>query len=289
MLKIKAEILTVQQSELTEAEIHNKKILKARKLKAWLWVVLCSLAIFFTIPAARSVQKFISHTVGRVFFTYSVVFIVVCGLAVLLYLFIFTFKVRKISQYAWLVICAGLYVFLTIKLNRYPEEATHLIEYGLLSYFIFSALQYETRDRTIYFITILIVLFIGTIDEFIQWMTPKRYWDFRDIGTNIVGGLIFQLAIWKGIRPGFIDHPVARISVKMLMVALTVNLVFLGLCLSNTPHVVKSYTAVFQSLSWLKTEEPMSKFAFLKTAWSLILVSLISIWIVGTRWQKRLK
>jgi VanZ family protein len=259
------------------------------KVKAWLWVLLFSLAIFFTIPAARSVQKFISHTVGRGFFTYSVVVIVVCGLAVLMYLFVFKFKVRKISQYAWLVICAGLYIFLTIKLNTYPEEATHLVEYGLLSYFIFNALQYEIRDRTIYVITILIVLFIGTTDEFIQWMTPKRYWDFRDIGTNVIGGVIFQLAIWRGLRPGFIDQPVSKISLKMLMVILSVNLIFLGLCLSNTPHAVKSYTAVFQSLSWLRAEEPMSKFTSLKTAWSLILVSLISIWITGTRWLKRLK
>jgi len=274
---------------LTEAEIHNKKILKAGKLKAWLWVLLCSLAIFFTIPLARGIQKFISHTVGRIFFTYSVVFIVVCGLAVLLYLFVFRFKVRKTSQYAWLVICAGLYVFLTIKLNKSPEEAMHLIEYGLLSYFIFNALQYDIRDRMIYFITILMVLFIGTIDEFMQWMTPKRYWDFRDIGANVVGGLIFQLAIWKGVRPGFINQSIAKISVKMLMVALTVNLIFLGLCLSNTPHAVKSYTAVFQGLSWLRTEEPMSKFAFPKTAWVLILVSLVSIWIMGTRWLKKLK
>jgi len=274
---------------LTGAGIHNKKILEARKLKAWLWVLLCSLAIFSTIPVARSIQKFISQTIGRMFFTYSIVFIVACGLVVLLYLFVFTFKVRKISQYAWLVICACLYGFLAFKFHRHPEEATHLIEYGLLSYFIFKALQYETRDWTIYITTILIVLFIGTTDEFMQWLMPKRYWDFRDIGTNVVGGLIFQLAIWKGIRPGFIDQPVAKISVKMLMVMLTVNLIFLGLCLSNTPHAVKSYTAVFQSLSWLRTEEPMSKFAYLKTAWSIMLASLISIWIMGTRWLKRLK
>ena len=274
---------------MTEAEIHNKEKFKAGKLKAWLWVLLCSLAIFSTIPVARSIQKFISHTIGRMFFTYSVVFIVSCGLVVLLYLFVFTFKVRKISQYVWLVICASSYVFLTFEFHRYPEEATHLIEYGVLSYFIFNALQYETRDWTIYIITILIVFFIGTTDEFIQWMIPKRYWDFRDIGTNVAGGLIFQLAIWKGIRPGFINQPVAKTSVKMLLVVLTVNLVFLGLCLSNTPHAVKRYTAVFQSLSWLGTEEPMSNFAFPKTAWSLILVSLISIWLMGTRWLKKLK
>jgi hypothetical protein len=120
-------------------------------------------------------------------------------------------------------------------------------------------------------------------------MIPERYWDFRDVGTNVVGALVFQLAIWKGISPGFIDKPVVKISVKILMIVLTVDLIFLGICLSNTPKAVKSYTAVFQSLSWLRAEEPMSKFIFLKTAWSLISVSLISIWTLGTRWLKRLK
>jgi VanZ family protein len=272
-----------------ETKTSDSEIIRDWNRKAWLWVFLCSFAIFFTIPVARSIQKIIANTIGRDFFTYFAVFIVACGLAVLLYFFIVKFKVRKISQYAWLVICAGLYIFLTIKLDKYPEESFHLIEFGLLSYFIFNALQYKIRDRAIYIITILIVLLIGTTDEFIQWMIPKRYWDFRDVGTNVVGGLIFQLAIWKGIRPGFIDQPIAKISVKMLMVVLTVDLIFLGLCLSNTPSAVKSYTAVFQSLSWLRAEEPMSKFAFLKTAWSLILISLISIWMLGMRWLKRLK
>jgi VanZ family protein len=272
-----------------ETKTSDSEIIRDWNRKAWLWVLLCSFAIFFTIPVARSIQKFISHTIGREFFTYFAVFIVICGLAVLFYLFIFKFKVREISQYVWLVLCAGIYIFFTIKLNTYPEEAIHLIEYGLLSYFVFKALSHRVHDWTIYITTILIVLFIGTTDEFIQWMIPKRYWDFRDVGTNVVGGLIFQLAIWKGIRPGFIDQPIAKISVKMLMVVLTVDLIFLGLCLSNTPRTVKSYTAVFQSLSWLRAEEPMSKFAFLKTAWSLILISLISIWMLGMRWLKRLK
>lgn len=271
------------------AAIDNRKTFEVWSLNAWLWVLLCSLAIFFTIPVARSIQKVISHTVGRGFFTYFAVFVVAFGLAVLLYLFVFKYKIRKISQYTWLVICAGLYIFLTIKLNKYPEEAIHLIEFGLLSYFIFNALQYKIRDRAIYIITILMVLFIGTTDEFIQWMVPNRVWDFKDIGINVLGGLIFQLAIWKGIRPGFIDQPIAKISIKMIMVVLTVDLIFMGLCLSNTPKAVKNYTAVFQSLSWLKAEEPMSKFASLKTAWSLILILLISTWILGTRWLKRFK
>ena len=161
-----------------ETKTSDSEVIRDWNRKAWLWVLLCCFAIFFTIPVARSIQKIISNTIGRDFFTYFVIFIVACGLAVMLYLFIIKFKVRKISQYAWLVICAGIYIFLTIKLDKYPEEAIHLIEFGLLSYFIFNALQYKIRDRAIYIITILIVLFIGTTDEVIQWITPQTVLGF---------------------------------------------------------------------------------------------------------------
>jgi hypothetical protein len=133
------------------------------------------------------------------------------------------------------------------------------------------------------------VSFIGTIDEVIQWMTPRRYWDFKDIGINIVGGLLLQLIIWKGIKPDVISRPLNKLSVKILTIIISVDLIVLGLCLSNTPKAVKSYTTVFQSLSWLRAEEPMSKFGFLKTMWALILISLITIWGLSARLLKRLR
>jgi len=274
---------------LSETEITNIKIFKNWNRKEWLWTLLYALIIFFTIPVSRKIQGFIYNLFGRQFFTYSVIFVVICGLAVFLCFFIFKLKIKNISQYVWIFICAGLYIYFTIRLKRYPEEATHLIEYGLLSYFVFKALSHRIHDWTVYITTILIVSFIGTIDEAIQWMTPRRYWDFRDVGINILGGVILQFTIWKGIKPDVINKPLKKLSLKILIIVFTVDVIVLGLCLSNTPKAVNSYTAVFQSLSWLRTEEPMSKFGFLKTMWALILISLITIWGLSARWLKRLR
>ncbi|GBD96741.1 MAG TPA: VanZ family protein [Nitrospirae bacterium] len=232
-------------------------------LKAWLWVVLCSIAIFSTVPVARDIQKFIYDTAGREFFTYFVLSAGGSGLAALLYFLVFRLKTRNVSQYLWLFICAGLYVYFTLQLGKqHPEEAIHLLEFGILSCFVFKALSYRIHDRTVYITAVLIVLFIGTTDEFIQWLTPQRVWDYRDIGTNTVAGGIFMLAVWKGIKPEIISGPVKKISIKMLAGTATLNLLFLGLCLSNTPDVVNRYTAVFDNLSRLRSEEVMTEYGY---------------------------
>lgn len=255
--------------------------------KEWVRVLLYVLLIFFTIPVTRKIQGLVYTSVGREFFTYLVLSVVACGLTGLIYFFIFKLKVKEISQYVWITICAGLYIYLTIQLRKIPEESIHLIEYGLLSYFVFKALSHRIQDWTIYITGSLVVSLIGITDEVIQWMIPKRYWDFRDIGINIFAGVVFQLLIWKGIKPDIISKPLKKISIRILVGVLTVDLFLFGLCLSNTPDAVKRYTAIIKSLSWLQAEEPMSEFGYVKTAWLLIFILLFAAWMLAARWIKK--
>ncbi len=224
---------------------------------------MCVTGIFSAVPAARAVQQFISKTAGPQFFTYFVLFFIVSALVALFYYFIFRLKVTKVSQYVWLFLCGGLYVYFTIQLKSNPVETIHFLIYGLLSYFLFKALNHRIRDRTVYITVLLFVLLVGTADEFLQWIMPGRYWDYRDIGLNTLAGGIFLLAVWKGIRPKSIYGAVQKISVKTLIGIATVNLIFLGLCLVNTPDMVKRYTEIFKNLSWLKNEESMTEFGYL--------------------------
>jgi hypothetical protein len=127
---------------------------------------------------------------------------------------------------------------------------------------LFKALSHRIQDWTIYVTAVFFVLFIGTIDEFLQWMMPRRYWDYRDVGLNMLGGGIFLLAVWKGIKPKIICKHVKKFSVKMLVGIIIVNLIFLGLCLSNTPSSVNRYTDALNTLSWLKNEQRMTEFGY---------------------------
>jgi len=135
--------------------------------RAWLWVFLCAAGIYTIIPVARSIQIFIYDTLGKEFFTYIALLIVCAVLVAVLYFFTIKLKVKKTSQYVWLVICAGLYAYFTFHLRAHPEEAIHLIEYGLLSYFVFKALCHKILDWTVYITALFIVVFFGVLDEFL--------------------------------------------------------------------------------------------------------------------------
>jgi len=289
---------------------NNKTTLRWNRA-SWLWVFLCTAAIFSTVPLARGVQRYINATVGRDFFIHMVLFIVLSLFVVILFFFIFRLNIKSKSQYAWLIIASGAYVYTTLQLRIYPEEAVHLLEFGILSYFLFRALSHRIRDWTVYMTTSLFVLFIGTIDEFIQWVTPGRIWDYRDVGINALAGVLFVLVVGKGIKPENVRGPIKIISVNMLAGIIIINLLFLGLCLSNTPDAVAHYTSVFPDLSWLNQEETMSEYghdhrAFLKrtdfsatawklislfsvrTAWALITALIVLVWVYSGFWKKRL-
>lgn len=289
----------------------NKEALRWNRT-AWLRVFLWTAAIFATVPVARRVQRYVYDTIGKDFFTYMVLFIFMSLLVALVYFLLFRSAVKSAHQYTWLALSAGAYIYTTLQLREHPEEAVHLLQFGFLAYLLYRALSHRIRDWTVYITTLLFVLFIGILDEFIQWLTPERIWSYKDIGINAVAGVYFVLAVSKGIKPETVRGPVKRFSVSMLAGIITLNLLFLGLCLSNTPEAVKQYTSVFPGLSWLAEEETMTEFLkedsavkgqadspassekmitlfSLHTAWYTIIALIVSVWVCSEFWKRRLK
>jgi VanZ family protein len=227
---------------------------------AWLGVAVCTVAIFLVVPMARTIQNFFSDRWGRSFFGYAVLaatFLAFCGIV---YVLVFRLKIRSPSNYIWLAAVAGLYVYFTLQLWRAPEEAVHFLEYGLLGFFLFRALSLTIRDKTIYPTAFLIGSLIGIVDEILQWMMPGRYWDFRDVGLNALAAGLFQVALWKGIKPKIISAKMIPRSVPRISLLLGVNILLLGLCASNTPQRVAAYARRLPFLSFLVKEEPMYEF-----------------------------
>ena len=215
-----------------------------------------------TIPIGRRIQRFVYDNWGREVFLYFVLASLAIGGISLLYLFIFKLKIRSPSNYIWLIICAGLYTYFTLSLRNIPEEAVHLLEYGLLSFFIFRALLHRVRDKSIYLTTSLLALLIGTFDEIFQWITPERYWDFRDAGLNGLSAGLLQIVLWKVIKPKEISGKINLSSIRIISSALASCILVFGLCASNTPRRVAHYTKILPWLSFLQKEEPMSEFGY---------------------------
>jgi hypothetical protein len=233
-----------------------------RKWLAWLWVALCTLSIFLIVPLARTIQKFVSARWGRPLFGYAVLALTALAFVSLVYWLVFRLKIRTASNYLWLTGIATLYFYFTLQLWRAPEEAVHFLEYGLLGYFLFRALSLSIRDKSIYATAFLIGSLIGIFDEVLQWIMPGRYWDFRDAGLNALAAGLFQLALWKGIKPRGISGKIGPRAVRRVSILLASNLLLLGLCASNSPPRVADYASKLPWLSFLVKEEPMYEFTW---------------------------
>ena len=229
---------------------------------SWLWVTLCVLAIFFTVPLARKIQNLVTTLAGRSFFGYFVLFATAAMFLVLGYILYFRLNIRAISNYIWLVLISAIYVYFTLKLWANPEEAIHFIQYGLLGFFLFRAFRHHIGDKNIYFVAFLLGTLIGIFDEILQWIVPGRYFDLRDVGLNALSSGLFQILLCKGVRPKLPYDKIQPKSIKIISILLAANLLLLGLCLSNTPQRVKKYTKALPFLSGLKNQEAMSEFKF---------------------------
>jgi VanZ family protein len=231
---------------------------RSRNSAAWLAVAAFITFIFATIPLARIIQKYIYAYAGKEFFTYFVIASIIVLLCVVMYVLIFRFRTRNPSQFAWLLTSCGILIYFTLGLGRHPEEAVHFLEYGILTLLVYHALGSSIMDRSIFGTSVLIVVLVGIMDEFIQWLLPSRVWDYRDIGLNALASVIFTVAIYKVFRPKPVRIKISKRSVKVFLCILSIDAMVLMACLLNTPDVVRWYVEEIGSLSWLLNEEPMT-------------------------------
>lgn len=230
---------------------------KGKKFLGWFLVGLCSLAIFFVVPFARAIQKFTVSHFGEAFFRIFVLVSIAVAFVLILYALIVRIKIRSVRNYIWLSLCAFVYIYETLRLPRNSPEVLHFCEYGLLGYLLFRALRFSIQDKTIYGAAFLLGAWVGIIDEILQWITPDRYWDIRDVGFNMLAVGLLQIAIWKGIRPKLSSARIPARSIRLVSIFFAVDLIVLGACLSNTPERTAALASGLPFLAPLERQEPM--------------------------------
>jgi hypothetical protein len=166
---------------------------------SWTYVVLGSLIIFCTVSVARRIQLFVANQLGSEFFLYTVG----ATLLVLCYSAISSIKRRGLppSAYLWLIGVGASFIAYAYNLRRNPEEAIHLVQYGLLSVLVYRALIHRIQDHSVYIAATLVVGMIGMIDEWIQWIVPSRYW-----------GLWWSSDSWAGVNQ---EKPFENVNVMV--------------------------------------------------------------------------
>lgn len=222
---------------------------------SWLYVVIWSLIIFVTIPFARALQSFVSQQWGREAFTYVVT-------AAIFVAFLSAVAHMRRNQPAtrgsffWLLLVAAIFFGYTIKIGKKcPEETIHFIQYGVLGILVYRALAHRLHDVSIYIAAAIICGIIGTVDEVIQWLTPKRFWGLGDIWINFCAASLVQLSIAKGLKPRFIAGWRSRSNLRFLCRLTLSAAALFGASLMNTPDRIAWYAEQIPWLTFLKENE----------------------------------
>ncbi|MFQ5913995.1 MAG: VanZ family protein [Nitrospinota bacterium] len=87
---------------------------------------------------------------------------------------------------------AGLFLLFFWRLEN-PVEKVHFFEYGLLSYLAFHCLGWTWKGLGIWELraaTLGLTGVMGTLDEVIQYLLPNRFGELRDVGFNLLAGLL---------------------------------------------------------------------------------------------------
>lgn len=219
----------------------------------WLAVVVWIALIYTTIPFVRALQTWFTARWDKQLIGYAVVAVlVVAAVTVLLALRRLSSR-PSLATAAWLVVVAAVYAWWAISLFGVPEESVHLLEYGVLGVLLYRALRPRIPDATVYLVAALIGLLVGTVDEIIQWITPLRYFDFRDVFLNTGSCALALVAVWK--IEGASPLPVTSRSWQRAVRWTIAVVALFTLVLSTTPTRVQRWAVRFPGVPFLRSPD----------------------------------
>lgn len=212
---------------------------KEREALSWICAGLWAGLTFAIVPFVRTGVDLVRGQLGSGAFTYGVAIAVILATAAALFL---TRHRWTLGSSVWLVGLAGLLLYLTFGLAEgSAEEAIHYVQYGTLSVLLFRAFSHRIRDYSIYGAATLAGTFVGMVDETVQWLTPGRYFDLRDIWLNFTAVALVQIGLAAGVRPGVISDAPGWASLRRLCFLGALTIGYLGLCHLNTPERIAWY------------------------------------------------
>ena len=240
--------------------MENAPRYKEDEATSWLWAGCWLLFIYVTIPLARPIQEFVRDHGGKSLFLIAT-FAAFAVAAV--FLIRSAWRGALSCRPAGMVVLGailGLFCSMTWGLRANPEESLHFVQYGVLSILLFRALHHRVRDPSIYIAAAMLGSMFGILDELIQWMVPRRFFDYRDIGINVTAVLLVQLAIAMGIRPSTVRWPCSRFGARIAFAAAGMNVVLLLFCVSNTDSFKAWYSGFVPAAA--KIDEVTATYGF---------------------------
>jgi hypothetical protein len=229
------------------------------RVRRWLPVALWIAVIYAAIPLARTLNRWFAERWDLALLTWLVIGTIVAGTAGAAALLVRRLGRLRPGALPWIIAIVGILALWAWSLRRSPEEAVHLPEYGVLAVLLWRALRPAVPDATVFVVGALVGCLVGTVDEIIQWLTPERFWDWRDVALNGGAGALVQLLLWRiDPRPRV---AISAGSVRFVLRLVAAQLLLVGLCLANTPARVALYAPLLPGGETLmRSHNPMAEY-----------------------------
>jgi VanZ family protein len=152
--------------------------------------ILYTLFIYITLPITPRIWQYLESHWGQIPLYAIYLLSLLGGLSIIGYLF-FISQERNAIVYLKLA-TIGIIFGYYLKTIPLPAEKLHLLEYGVLSYFMGKLFHLNTTtQRDIRYLQALCVIsLIGALDEGIQYYLPNRVFDLKDIFLNSLAGFL---------------------------------------------------------------------------------------------------
>ena len=105
---------------------------------------------------------------------------------------------QSFSALTWVALIAigAAYAYLLMVFAPIPAERLHLVEYGLVGFFLYRALRLDLKPGKAYFCSFALTVTVGFVDECIQWVLPQRYFEMKDVQLNAISGALGLLVVY---------------------------------------------------------------------------------------------
>jgi VanZ family protein len=118
---------------------------------------------------------------------------------------------RKLFVFKYIAIFYALLIFVVSAIPQIPpplafkwgDKVAHLIEYGIFSFLLFLAFYPSGKEflkRNVFFLSVVVGIVYGFLDEIHQNFVPGRNCDIYDFLADCLGIIIIQVALWMYLR-----------------------------------------------------------------------------------------
>jgi hypothetical protein len=206
--------------------------------------------LYASIPLVRPIQQRLLGAIGSGWLLAAVLVGVAIALATAVHVLRRSPRPSAGFDLGWLLGLGALAAAVAWHLRGRPEEAVHLLQFGVLAVLLYRALRPAEPDLAFLAAVVVLGTLVGTVDEVIQWIVPGRIWDLRDVAVNAGACALVAAALWR-LDPGPWRRPPAASSVSLALRLALAQILLLTLCLANTPERVAWYSTRVPGLEFL--------------------------------------